>query len=83
MKDKRIGRPRTRPPDLLVFNTQMTRKAKARLKALAQLEGAAAYRVLEDAFWHRWKDLSESKRDSAELIASTIEKSMREEAEQE
>jgi predicted DNA-binding ribbon-helix-helix protein len=58
----------------------MTPEAKARLKALAQIEGEAAYIVLENAFWHRWESLSEKKRDRAELIAATIEESMSEEA---
>lgn len=80
-KKKRIGRPRTRQPGLLVFNTQMTPKAKARLKALAQINGASAYIVLEEAFWQCWNSLSEEKRDCAELIASTIEQAHRSENE--
>ena len=59
-----------------MFNTQMSRKAKLRLKALAQLEDKAAYLVLEDAFWHRWEDLPEAVRSAAELIASTVEQSV-------
>ncbi len=77
MKTRKPGRPRTRQPDLLVFNTQMSRKAKLRLKALAQLEDKAAYIVLEDAFWYRWKDLPEATRGAAELIASTVEQATR------
>lgn len=74
MKKKRPGRPSTRPPDLVVFNAQLTERAKARLQALAQLEGRPAYAVLEEAFWLRWESLPAQRRKEAETIASTIER---------
>ncbi len=76
-KKRRVGRPRTRQPDLLVFNTQMTAKAKTRLKALAQLEGIPSYILLEKAFWQCWESLSPDRREGAEQIASIIEDAQR------
>lgn len=72
MKTRGQGRPPTRRPDLVVFNTQMSPEAKARLKVLAQLEREPAYVVLEDAFWRRWKDLSDVKRERAEMLLSIL-----------
>ena len=75
MKSKKPGRPRSRPDDLVVFNAQMTTKAKERLKALAQVEGKHAYTLLEDGFWQFWESLEDDKRSAAEQIVSILEKS--------
>lgn len=74
MKTKGPGRPRTRAADLVVFNAQMSRRAKRRLQALAQLDGTSASMWLEEAFWARWGKLSGEKREAAETIAAAIER---------
>lgn len=66
----RPGRPPSRPKDLVVFNTQLTREAKAKLKALAQVEHTYAYSLLESAFWRLWESLPAEKRQAAEIVAS-------------
>lgn len=81
MKKKRgPGRPRTRRPDMLMFNASITPEAKARLMALAEVEGEHAYALLEAAFWDRWKALPTAKRRQAEELASSIETTLRKEA---
>lgn len=72
-RKKKVGRPRTQRPDMQVFNAQMTPEGKARLMALAQIEGKHAYALLEAAFWDRWKSLPAAKRKKAETIASILE----------
>ncbi len=61
----------------MVFNTLITPEAKARLKALAEIEGSYAYRVLEDSFWDRWNSLPAGKRRKAEALAKGFEVAMR------
>jgi hypothetical protein len=63
------GRPPSRPKDLVVFNAQLTAEAKAKLKALAQVEHTYAYSLLENAFWQLWERLPEDKRRAAEIVA--------------
>lgn len=77
MSEKRIGRPRTRPPDLEIFNTQITPRAKARLMALAKVDGTYAYAILEDAFWQVWEALPNDRREAAEVIAQAVEANRR------
>ncbi len=66
------GRPKTRRPDLVVFNAQMTPEAKARLQVLAQLEHTPAYVVLEEAFWRHWRSMPASQRQRAETLLSLL-----------
>lgn len=70
MKLRKPGRPPSRPKDLVAFTAQMTPDAKAKLKALAQVEHTHAYSLLEHAFWEFWSSLPEDKRSAAETIAS-------------
>lgn len=70
---KQRGRPRTRPDDTVVFNAQMSQKAKNRLKALAQIEDRYAYAVLETAFWDFWDRLPDDRRQAADQIARAVE----------
>lgn len=79
MKRRGPGRPRTRPEGMLIFNALITPEAKARLKALAEIEETYAYRLLEDAFWDRWNNLPEEKRLKAEALAEGIEATLRKE----
>ena len=53
----------------MVFNAQLTAEAKAKLKALAQVEHTYAYSLLENAFWQLWDRLPEDKRRAAEMVA--------------
>lgn len=69
MSPKR-GRPPSRPKNLVVFNAQLTPAAKAKLKALAQVEHTYAYSLLENAFWQLWESLPAEKRKAAEIVAS-------------
>ncbi|MDY7092824.1 MAG: hypothetical protein SX243_07620 [Acidobacteriota bacterium] len=52
-----------------MFNAQLTAEAKAKLKALAQVEHTYAYSLLENAFWQLWDRLPEDKRRAAEIVA--------------
>jgi hypothetical protein len=67
-----MARPRTADPNLIGFNTKLTPRGKAYLDALAKMVRKPAYSVLEDDFWHYWKDLSEEElpKDKRELVAS-------------
>ena len=64
----------------MVFNTLISPRAKARLKALAEVEGVYAYRVLEESFWERWERLPAATRGKAEALAQGIEATMWREA---
>ncbi|MEM7480005.1 MAG: hypothetical protein AAF481_02430 [Acidobacteriota bacterium] len=75
MKTKKAGpgRPRTRSEDIVVFNAQLTSRARNRLKALAQVEDDYAYKILESAFWSMWESLPPRRREAAEKIAKALE----------
>ncbi len=71
MKKKR-GRPKTKPPGIETFKTQITPKAKLTLKALTQIEGRHGYELLEVAFWDFFSRLPKEKREAAELMAQMV-----------
>lgn len=71
---KRTGRPATRPEGLEPFTAHLTKEAKTRLKALAQIEGEHAYKIVEQAFWRHWQALPAAKREAAEAIISLVDK---------
>jgi hypothetical protein len=71
MKKKR-GRPPSRPKNLVVFNVLLTPEAKARLKALAQIEHTYAYTLLEGAFWKLWEELPPETRQAADTVAKLV-----------
>ena len=73
MVTKRMGRPLSRAKDLEPFTAHLSKKAKDRLKALAQVQRRHAYKILEEAFWTHWKSLPERDRVAAETMASALE----------
>lgn len=56
-----------------MFTIQLSSRAKMRLKALSDVERDHAYVLVEKAFWEYWERLPERKRQTAELLASTME----------
>jgi hypothetical protein len=57
-----------------LYSARLTPRAKNRLLALSRVKDKAAYDVLEEGFWLLWKALPEAERETAETIASALEK---------
>jgi hypothetical protein len=74
MTKKKVGRPRTIPPNLEPFTARLSISAKHRVKALGQILDRPAYEILEEGFWTYWENLPEDLRQAAETIATTVEK---------